>query len=98
MAQEHNLNPITHRQKYFVCYQCCFWIAQLLIIALGITVMAKVIIGYQITKEVVESNQYLHSEETVWLWNKGTVTHTQDTSSISKQKKPIIAQKDIIHS
>lgn len=59
-------------QRYFLCNECCFWIFQIIVIALALTAMSKVIVGYQTTQEVLASNHYEHSKETVWLWNQGT--------------------------
>ena len=71
MQEEVKENEISRQQKYFLCNECCFWLVQVLAVALGLAVMAKVIIGYQLTREVLDSNQFKHGEETVWLWNQG---------------------------
>ena len=71
MPVEPNENEISSSQKYFLCNECCFWMFQLIVVALGLTVMSKVLIGYQTTQEVLASKDYQHSQETVWLWNQG---------------------------
>jgi hypothetical protein len=38
---------------------------------LGLTAMSKAIVGYEITQEVIGTNHYEHSKETVWLWKQG---------------------------
>jgi len=68
----------------------------LLVIALGLAVMGHVIVGYNKTKAVLNSNHYYHAEETVKLWKQGTYQPTQDISSIFGLKIQTTAPKDTL--
>jgi hypothetical protein len=71
MADNKDQKEVTQTQKCFLFLQCFFWIYHLAVVALGFAIFSQVVITYQSGQKVLNSNQYQHSLETIWLWNQG---------------------------
>lgn len=67
--------PDPHRN--FLLLECWFWFYHLLVFVLAAVILSQVIRSYQTTQNVLSSDAYSHSQETVDFWNMGYIIDIQ---------------------